>query len=191
MATRVVFPGEELVDELAAVSTDLRLGDGLVAAATGDSIRATKPGWLCHKKPNRFFIQTASRRYIPAVGDVVVGIIADRNAEFYRVQLHGTSLAILPALAFDGATKRNKPNLAVGAVVFARVAKCCRHMEPELSCEGKNATHPRPVLLLQCREGWTALLHNPTCSWWFRPKKRLDDGREHLRRTDRRHVIDC
>jgi exosome complex component RRP40 len=42
--------------------------------------------------------------------------------------------AMLPALAFDGATKRNKPSLAVGALVFARVAVADRDMEPELTC---------------------------------------------------------
>ena len=133
---QAVFPGDELVEALTAISTDLKLGDGLLASVSGDSISASKSGLLVHRKPNRFFVQTACRRYIPATGDVVVGIVSDRNADFYRVQLHATSAAILPVLAFDGATKRNKPSLLVGAVVFARVAKCSRHMEPELSCQG-------------------------------------------------------
>ena len=41
---------------------------------------------------------------------------------------------MLPILAFDGATKRNHPNLGVGALVYARISKANRHLEPELSC---------------------------------------------------------
>lgn len=143
---RLVHPGDELVGPLTAVSTDLKLGDGLVAGPAGDSIRASKAGVLSLRGQNRFSVQTASRRYVPAVGDVVVGIVSDRNADYYKVQLHGTAVATLPVLAFDGATKRNKPNLAVGAAVFARVSSCSKHMDPELSCQGAGA--PQGSLLL-------------------------------------------
>ena len=37
-------------------------------------------------------------------------------------------------LAFEGATKRNRPNLAIGALVYARVMLAVRDMEPELEC---------------------------------------------------------
>jgi exosome complex component RRP40 len=50
------------------------------------------------------------------------------------VRLAGSAVALLPHLAFDGASKRNKPALALGALVFARVATAAKHLEPELSC---------------------------------------------------------
>jgi exosome complex component RRP40 len=37
-------------------------------------------------------------------------------------------------MAFEGATKRNKPNIAIGALVYARVVVANKHMEAELSC---------------------------------------------------------
>ncbi len=43
---------------------------------------------------------------------------------------------LLPHLAFDGATKRNKPNLSVGALVYCRVAVANKDMDSELSCMG-------------------------------------------------------
>ena len=146
--SRLVQPGDELVGPLTAVSTELKLGDGLVASSAGDSIRASKAGILSLRGANRFSIQTASRRYVPAVGDVVVGIVSDRNAEFYKVQLHATAVATLPVLAFDGATKRNKPNLAIGSAIFARVASCSKHMDPELSCQGRGAPSSLQSVLL-------------------------------------------
>ena len=53
--------------------------------------------------------------------DVVIGVVASRHAENYKVDVGTSSLVQLDALAFDGASKRNKPNLQVGDVVYARV----------------------------------------------------------------------
>ncbi|CCO30743.1 Exosome complex component rrp40 AltName: Full=Ribosomal RNA-processing protein 40 [Rhizoctonia solani AG-1 IB] len=52
----------------------------------------------------------------------------------YRVDIGSAHPATLDALAFEGATKRNKPNLKVGAVVYARVSLAHKDMEPELEC---------------------------------------------------------
>jgi hypothetical protein len=42
--------------------------------------------------------------------------------------------AQLPQLSFEGATKRNRPNLQAGDVVYARVVSANRDQEPVLSC---------------------------------------------------------
>ena len=128
-----VLPGDDVTDNVLSVAESLRLGNGLTQL--GEGVVATKAGIICHKAPNRFYVTNNQRRYVPAVGDTVVGIVVDRTTDFYRVRLHGTGVAQLPILAFDGATKRNKPNLAVGASVFARVAVCNKHLDPELSCQ--------------------------------------------------------
>ena len=54
-------------------------------------------------------------QYIPAKGERVVGVIAQTGAKQYRVDIGAHSLAALPELSFEGATKRNKPNLQVGS----------------------------------------------------------------------------
>jgi exosome complex component RRP40 len=161
---RVVLPGDDVTDDvLAALPPALaaRLGAGLAAStaaaaaaaaapaaapttgtgagaeAPSPRVLATRAGVLAHRAPDRFFVLSAQRRYAPAVGDTVVGVVADRagGAEAsYRVRLHGTGVARLPELAFDGASKRNKPALAVGSVVFARVAAVGAHVDAELSC---------------------------------------------------------
>lgn len=129
--------------ELTDLTKDVRIGDGLAVSPAGDTIHATKAGILCQRGQNRFAVQTASRRYVPAVGDVVVGVVSDRNAEHYKLQLHSTTFATLPLLAFDGATKRNKPNISIGGVVFARISAVTKHMDPELSCQGKTVAWRR------------------------------------------------
>lgn len=43
-------------------------------------------------------------------------------------------MATLDALAFEGATKRSKPNLKIGAIVYARVTLAQAFAEPEIEC---------------------------------------------------------
>ena len=50
---------------------------------------------------------------MPATGELVVGVIIARHAEGYRVDIGAAQMATLDALAFEGATKRSKPNLKV------------------------------------------------------------------------------
>lgn len=53
------------------------------------------------------------RQYIPTPKDTVLGTIINRHADGYRVDLGSAQMASLDALAFEGATKRSKPNLKV------------------------------------------------------------------------------
>lgn len=46
----------------------------------------------------------------------------------------GNASASLPALAFEGATRRSRPSLRAGDAVFCRVAAAQRHVEAELTC---------------------------------------------------------
>ena len=139
----LVLPGDDVTPLLAALYLPAyRLGQGLLQTPAGP-ICATRAGILSHLPPDRFFVLSSHRRYVPAVGDAVVGVVRDRLAEHYRVRLHGTALAQLPLLAFDGATRRNKPDLLPGALVFARVAACSKHMEPELTCAAPLGVGPK------------------------------------------------
>lgn len=83
---------------------------------------------------NKLWIGGPFRRYMAVQEDFVIGIIVQRHGEGYRVDIGSSELAFLPTLSFEGATKRNKPNLLVGTVVFARLTEVDRDMEPELSC---------------------------------------------------------
>lgn len=42
--------------------------------------------------------------------------------------------ASLPNLSFEGATKKTRPQLAPGALIYARVTLANKHMDPELEC---------------------------------------------------------
>ena len=67
-------------------------------------------------------------------GDQVVGIIEEKLSEYYRVNIFSGSAALLGRLAFEGATKRNKPELKRGDLVYARVSLAHKDLETELTC---------------------------------------------------------
>ena len=52
-------------------------------------------------------------QYIPMKGDRVLGVVTKTTGRSYRVDIGSATQASLPELAFEGATKRNKPNLQV------------------------------------------------------------------------------
>ena len=67
----------------------------------------------------------------------------ERHAEEYRVNIRACTTAILPSLAFDGASKRNKPDLKVGDVIYARVVLARRDVEPRLTCCAREGQRKR------------------------------------------------
>ncbi|EIW81019.1 exosome complex exonuclease RRP40 [Coniophora puteana RWD-64-598 SS2] len=131
MAT-AILPGE-LVP---AQHVNLKLGPGLLQASTTESpILATRAGAL-HHSPNgaRWWVESNARRYVPAAQESVIGVVTARGGEAFRVDIGSAHHANLDGLAFEGATKRNRPNLKVGTLVYARVSLAHKDMEPELEC---------------------------------------------------------
>ena len=50
---------------------------------------------------------------MPAKNDYVIGIVVSKSADIIKVDLGASEYAALSFLAFENATKRNKPNLEV------------------------------------------------------------------------------
>jgi len=64
----------------------------------------------------------------------VIGIVTGRNQDHYHLNIFASRPAILSTVGFEGATKRNKPNLKVGEVVYCRVVDwgVCEGMEGDV-----------------------------------------------------------
>ena len=52
-------------------------------------------------------------QYVPVKDDSVIGIITNRGSESYKVDIGSSMPAALGNLSFEGATRRNRPNLQV------------------------------------------------------------------------------
>ncbi len=128
---RPVFPGEELAS--VAEFERVLLGGGVLRV--GALLLSTRVGMLrWDSSASRLWVEAEQRRYVAAKGDNIIGVVVDKHADEYRIDLGAAAAGTLPVLSFDGATKRNRPHLAVGALVYARVVVANKDMDPEISC---------------------------------------------------------
>lgn len=118
--------------------------------------RPSSRTWFVASNPRRYHLSTSpsnvsctlingnnskaiKNKHMAGVGDRVIGIIEDQkaSADYYRVQIFGSHSALLHVLSFEGATKRNRPQLEPGCLVYCRVVKGFGggRMDPEVSCK--------------------------------------------------------
>ncbi|XP_034668791.1 exosome complex component RRP40 [Drosophila subobscura] len=142
----IVMPGERItrIEEVAKEKRVI-LGPGL--RRLDDTVVASKAGPLRHKEPNTFWIDNYQRRYVPARGDLVLGIIKGKAGDLYRVDIGSADIASIPYLAFEAATKKNRPDLNPGDIIYARVLNASADIEPELVCVNSNGKRGKLGLL--------------------------------------------
>jgi exosome complex RNA-binding protein Rrp4 len=155
----VTFPGEDVSPVLKCSTTEVVLGHGL--SLCSGHVLTSVAGKLRHGAPLRFSTETDSKYYSPSVGDNVVAVIEDKLGDFYILNIFTGGTATMSRLAFDGATKRNKPELKRGDVVYARVVLVDRNCDVELSClapvgpkkdwSSGEAVRPFLIILSKCK----------------------------------------
>lgn len=64
----------------------------------------------------------------------MLGIVRSKGAEYYEVDIGAPFLALLPVLAFEGVTRRNRPILKEGDLVYCRVETANRDIQPTIVC---------------------------------------------------------
>ena len=114
--------------------SQLRLGDGL--QKSGEVVSSHFAGTL-NTREGEAWLDVRSHRYIPAVDETVIGIVSEVHAENYNLDISAPVKAVLPVLSFEGATKHNRPKLAVGSLVHCGVLKTSSTAEPLLTCVDK------------------------------------------------------
>lgn len=137
--TTALLPGEAVPSEsLPALKGNkaLAIGPGLHYRPPA-SILATTTGQLStdHRKKALWLETNGHGRYVPSVGDLVIATVHHSSVDYYHLAITPyTAMATLPQLAFEGASKKTRPVLQAGSLVYARVSMANKHMEPELEC---------------------------------------------------------
>ena len=108
------------------------LGRGLIERS--NEVYAVNAGRLQYSPPSTYWIDSNTKIYIPNLGDQIVGIIEDKGSDFYKVNIFSGSMALLPRLAFEGASKRNKPELKRGDFIYGKVILANKDFDIELTC---------------------------------------------------------
>ncbi|CAM8995231.1 unnamed protein product [Rhodiola kirilowii] len=133
---QLVVPGDVVLDLTTMANATIKLGGGLRQDC--DTVTAMKAGKLRFAKPNKYWVESSQKRYVPCVEDHVLGIVVDTKADNFLVDIKGPAIAFLPVLAFEGGTRRNIPKFEIGALLYVRVVKANTGMNPELSCMDAN-----------------------------------------------------
>lgn len=128
----LVVPGDSI-----RVSNSL-YGPGIYQSALSDP-RPCRSGILqVQEKGNKqqiTYVDSNSRRYIPAAKDLVIGVVVGKYGEGYRIALQDHSAAVrLDQFAFENASKKNKPNLSIRALVYGRITIADKDIEAEMEC---------------------------------------------------------
>ena len=137
-STVVLMPGDELSPDLLPgnnTSKALTLGSGL-RHNPPSTITATLAGELCtDSRKNALWLESTGGRYLPSVGDLVVATVHHSSVDTYHCSITAhTPFALLGQLSFEGATKKTRPILNSGALVYCRVSKSDKWNDVELEC---------------------------------------------------------
>ncbi len=69
--------------------------------------------------------------------DQVIGMVSGKVGEYYLLDLGQHQVALLGIYEFEGATKKNRPVLPEGTLVYCKVKQTCTHLRSKLSCKSK------------------------------------------------------
>ncbi|MBA0798379.1 hypothetical protein Gohar_008971 [Gossypium harknessii] len=80
-----VVPGDVVLDLSSMTNQTIKLGGGLRQDC--DAISAMKAGTLRFSKPNKYWIESSQKRYVPCVEDTILGIVVDSKADLYELSV--------------------------------------------------------------------------------------------------------
>lgn len=132
----VTLPGDAIDAAHLPTAQKRKLGRGINQDFGSNEFTSTIAGQLevDHKKKS-FAVSVPRARYIPAQGDAVIAQVRGASLETFHLLLNGHSpSATLSHFAFEGASKKTRPQLKNGDVVYAKIASCKKNQDIELTC---------------------------------------------------------
>ncbi|RMD40533.1 hypothetical protein DV735_g4600, partial [Chaetothyriales sp. CBS 134920] len=155
-STHVFIPGDAVDAALLPNPHQKRkIGHGLHQTPGADHFVATIAGSLeVDYRKKTALISTPTARYSPHVGDLVIARVRSSAADMFQLYINSHSQqAFLPHLAFEGATRKTRPQLKPNDLVYAKVVFARTGMEVELSCVNPSTGKAEPDGLGQLNGG--------------------------------------
>ena len=98
--------------------------DNWLGATGGTDVCTSTPlGWFLGGGVLVYWVNSHSKRYVASKGENVIGVVTAKTGDLFRVDIGTSQPASLSYLAFEGATKRNRPNVNIGDIVYAKVCQ--------------------------------------------------------------------
>ena len=145
-SSQVFIPGDRVDASLLPNAQKRKIGHGLHQEEGKDEFIATIAGPLdVDYRKKTVNISTPNARYVPRAGDLVIAQVRSSGAEMFQLYITSHSQqAFLPQLAFEGASKKTRPQLKANDLVYAKVVFTQRNMEVELSCVNPSTGKAEP-----------------------------------------------
>ena len=146
MSDTMLLPGDAITLDQILPSQKRRLGKGLKQDPSSDQCLCTIAGLLeADFKKRAAQIDTPNARYVPRSGDLVIAQVYRSGMDFFQLHINSHSQqAILPQLAFEGATKKTRPQLKPNDLVYAKVVSAQKNMEVDLTCVNPSTGKSEP-----------------------------------------------
>ncbi|OWR43935.1 exosome complex component RRP40 [Danaus plexippus] len=163
----VVLPGDYCEEiTVAGEKTKVIIGPGLRREL--DRVYITKAGVLKKRNPCTYWVDSYQKRYVPSRGENVIGVVVQKAGDIFRVDVGGSITAALSYLSFEGATKKNRPEVQMGDIVYAKMLVASKDMEPELVCVDSHGKKGRlgvlsDGFLFKCSLNLVRKILNPSC----------------------------
>lgn len=145
-STAIVLPGDLISADQLPTSAKRKIGRGLQPIIGSEDFTSTIAGLLeVDIRKKSAYVSTPDARYIPKAGDLVIAQFRQSSADFFHLHINSHSpQAFLPQLAFEGATKKTRPQLKPGDVVYAKVVSAQKNMDIELTCVNPSTGKSEP-----------------------------------------------
>jgi exosome complex component RRP40 len=146
MYATLLLPGDAINLDQIFTSQKRRIGKGLKQDPTSEQYIGTIAGLLeVDYKKKTAQVDTPNARYAPRAGDLVIAQVYRSGMDFFQLHINAHSQqAVLPQLAFEGATKKTRPQLRTNDLVYAKVVSAQKNMEVELTCVNPSTGKSEP-----------------------------------------------
>ncbi|MCJ1440807.1 MAG: exosome non-catalytic core subunit rrp40 [Stictis urceolatum] len=119
-------------------SASLKLGPGLSHKPPSTVVASVAGTLHTDARKHAVWIENNTGRYIPRPNDLVLAIVTKSLSESFNCSINPYSPpATLSHLAFENVSKKTRPQLPAGSLVYARIVSSVAHnkfQEPELVC---------------------------------------------------------
>jgi exosome complex component RRP40 len=143
--TRIFLPGDKIEAAVLPASQKCKIGIGIRQQGP-DDYQCTVAGPLeVDYRKKAAHISTTTARYVPRAGDLVIAQVRASVTDFFHLYINAHSpTAFLPQLAFEGASKKTRPQLKPNDLVYAKVVFAQKNMDIELSCVNPSTGKAEP-----------------------------------------------
>lgn len=132
----MVLPGDGIDASYLPTAQKRKIGLGIKQEFDSNDFTSTIAGRVeVDQRKKAAYISRPHARYVAKSGDSVICQVRGASFETFHLYINAYSpQAVLSHFSFEGASKKTRPQLKTGDVVYAKIASAQKNMDIELTC---------------------------------------------------------